>query len=346
MVNSSPTPIPLSVLDLCPVGEGSSPAEALRRSVELAQHCETLGYHRYWVAEHHSLPAVAASQPAVLIAHVACRTSRIRVGSGGVMLPNHAPLVVAEQFGMLEAFHPGRIDLGIGRAPGANVAATKALGRSKLDEFPTQLTELFHHFDGGMPADHPYAKVIATPARNYRPAMWLLGSSSNGARLAGTLGLPLAFAHHIAGINTVAAVNAYRAAFKPSPYLDKPYLMLTVGVICAQTDEAAVMQASTSLVAMLRLASGSDQRLFPSPKEAASHVFSRTDLEAVHSWTSSNFVRSPKRVRTELTEVISRTGPDELMISTVIHGHEERLESYRLLMQEVFVGEAAAVSEV
>src|SRR5471030_1104052 len=238
MTENTPTRRPpLSVLDLVPVGEGSTAASALAASVELARLAERVGYRRLWVAEHHNMPGIASSSPAVLIAHLAACTSTIRVGAGGVMLPNHASLVVAEQFGMLEALHPGRIDLGLGRAPGTDPVTAAALRRSPAllaaDEFPEQLRDLFLFFDGA----HP--QITAVPGRGYRPAVWLLGSSGFSAQAAGELGLPFSFAHHFASHNTVAALDLYRASFRPSDELSEPYSMIGVPVICAESDEHA-----------------------------------------------------------------------------------------------------------
>ena len=215
----------LSVLDLAPVVRGSTPADALAASLRLAQATERLGYHRFWVAEHHNMPGIASSSPPVLIAHLAAGTSTIRLGSGGVMLPNHSSLVVAEQFGMLEALHPGRIDLGLGRAPGTDGITAVALRRSRDisgDDFPRQVVELLAYFHDDWPAEHPFAKIHAVPARGYQPALWLLGSSDFSAVMAGQLGLPFSFAHHFAGDNTMAAVAAYREHFRPSPTLEQP----------------------------------------------------------------------------------------------------------------------------
>ena len=236
-------PVPLSVLDLAPVGEGSDPATALRSSLTLAAEAERRGYRRYWVAEHHNMPGIASSAPAVLLAHAAGVTSSIRLGSGGVMLPNHASLVVAEQFGMLEALHPGRIDLGIGRAPGTDQLTALALRRSRrgldADDFPDQLVELMGYFDGRFPEGHPFRSITAVPGLGYRPALWLLGSSDYSARAAGALGLPFSFAHHFAAANTLPALAAYRGAFRPSEDLAAPYVMLGVNVVAAETDERA-----------------------------------------------------------------------------------------------------------
>src|SRR6202040_1751903 len=231
------------VLDLAPVGEGSSPSDALQNSVRLAITAERLGYRRHWVAEHHNMPGIASSAPAVLIAHLAAATSTIRVGSGGVMLPNHAPLVVAEQFGMLEALHPGRIDLGIGRAPGTDQFTAAALRRApealSADDFPDQLMDLLGYFTGRWPEGHPFAQITAVPGRGYQPAMWLLGSSGYSAQVAGLLGLPFAFAHHFSPANTLPALALYREHFRPSEALDRPYAMVAAAVVCADTDDRA-----------------------------------------------------------------------------------------------------------
>ena len=260
--------VPLSVLDLAPVGEGSSPAAALQASLALAREAERLGYTRYWVAEHHNMPGIASSSPPVLLAHAAAVTSTIRLGSGGVMLPNHSALVVAEQFGMLEALHPGRIDLGIGRAPGTDQVTARALRRSPralaVDDFPEQLVELFGYFDGAFPEGHPYRHITATPGLGYRPAVWLLGSSDYSAQAAGMLGLPFSFAHHFAARNTLPALAAYRQEFRPSEHLDEPHVMLGISVMCAETDEEARWLAGPSALAFLRLRSGRPGR-YPTP---------------------------------------------------------------------------------
>src|SRR5947209_4433885 len=223
--------VPFSVLDLAPVPAGASAGTALRNSIELARRVEQLGYTRYWVAEHHNMPGIASSAPAVLIGHIAQATRHIRVGSGGVMLPNHAPLVVAEQFGMLEAFHPGRIDLGIGRAPGTDQLTASALRRTpeiSADGFPQDLGELIAFFHGTFPEHHPYARITAVPARDNVPELWLLGSSGYSAQVAGMLGLPFSFAHHFSAANTLPAIALYRRYFRPSAYLQEPYVMVAV----------------------------------------------------------------------------------------------------------------------
>ncbi|HKY66905.1 MAG TPA: LLM class flavin-dependent oxidoreductase [Acidimicrobiales bacterium] len=331
---------PLSVLDLAPVGEGSTPTQALRSSLVLAAEAERLGYRRYWVAEHHNMPGIASSSPPVLLAHAAGVTETIRLGSGGVMLPNHASLVVAEQFGMLEALHPGRIDLGIGRAPGTDQLTARALRRSPgaltVDDFPEQLVELMGYFTGEFPEDHPYARITAVPGLGYRPALWLLGSSDYSARAAGLLGLPFSFAHHFAAANTEPAIAAYRSAFRPSDDLDAPYVMLGVSVVCAETDEEARYLAGSGALAFLRLRSGRPGR-YPTPEEAAGYRFTPHEREAIRAWTGSHIVGSPDTVRAGLAELAERTGADELMLTTLTHSPDARLTSYRL------VAEAAGV---
>jgi luciferase family oxidoreductase group 1 len=321
---------PLSVLELVPVGDGSTPAAALASAVDLARLAERLGYARLWVAEHHNMPGIASSSPPVLISHLAANTERIRVGAGGVMLPNHASLVVAEQFGMLEALHPGRIDLGIGRAPGTDPVTAAALRRNPdslaADEFPAQLRDLFLYFDGR----HP--QITAVPGRGYRPAVWMLGSSDFSAQVAGALGLPFSFAHHFASHNTVAALGVYRDAFQPSPELAEPYAMIGVPVICAETTERARWLAGPSALGFARLRQGRPTQL-PTPEAAAEYVFSPLEKEIVKGWTAPLICGTPEHARAELEELVERTGADELMITTMIHGPADRLRSYELIAE-------------
>jgi luciferase family oxidoreductase group 1 len=323
-----------SVLDLAPVGEGFTPAVALQNSRALARRAEQLGFHRYWVAEHHNMPGIASSSPAVLIAELASVTHDMRVGSGGVMLPNHAPLVVAEQFGMLEAMHPGRIDLGIGRAPGTDPMTAMALRRAALplngDEFPAELGALVGFFSGAVPDDHPYSRINAVPARGYRPALWLLGSSDYSAQLAGHLGWPFSFAHHFAAQNTLPALAAYRATFRPSSELERPYAMVAVAVICAPTTEEARFLAGSGRLSFLRLRTGRPGT-FPTPETAAAYQYTPAEREFVRGWTSTHVVGDPAHVRERLEELAATTNADELMITTMTHGHAERIRSYELL---------------
>ena len=320
---------PLSVLDLAPVPAGSTPAEALGHSVELARHVERLGYHRLWVAEHHNMPGIASSSPPVLIAHLAAATSTIRVGAGGVMLPNHSSLVVAEQFGMLEALHPGRIDLGLGRAPGTDPVTAAALrrtpaARAGADDFPEQLRDLFAYFEGS----HP--QITAVPGRGYRPAMWLLGSSDYSAQAAGALGLPFSFAHHFASQNTLAALDVYRASFRPSAWLEQPYAMIGVPVICADSPERAEFLAGPSAFSFVRLRQGRPTQL-PTPEEVSAYEFTPIERELIHHWHAPLVVGTPEVVRNELEALAERTRVDELMISTMVHGHTDRIRSYELV---------------
>ena len=330
---------PISVLDLAPVGQGSTAAAALATSTQLARLAERVGYRRLWVAEHHNMPGIASSSPAVLIAHLAASTSTLRIGAGGVMLPNHASLVVAEQFGMLEALHPGRIDLGLGRAPGTDPVTAAALRRKPMtgaDEFPEQLRDLLAFFDG----THP--QITAVPGRGYKPAMWMLGSSDYSAQVAGMLGLPFSFAHHFASQNTVAALAAYRSAFQPSADLDQPYAMIGVPVICAESSEHARWLSGSSALSFVRLRQGRPMPM-PTPEDAAEYVFTPFERELVRSWTAPLIVGSPDDVRRELEELASRTGVDELMVTTMVHGHEDRLRSYELVAEACDLGAVATL---
>jgi luciferase family oxidoreductase group 1 len=328
--------VPLSVLDLAPIPEGGTASGALRATVELAQRAEDLGYQRFWVAEHHNMPGIASSAPPVLIGHLADATARIRVGSGGVMLPNHVSLVVAEQFGMLEALHPGRIDLGIGRAPGTDQVTAAALRRSpeglSADDFPEQLGELLGFFSGEWPDGHPYAAIAAVPGQGNSPSLWLLGSSGYSAQVAGLLGLPFAFAHHFSAANTLPALALYRDRFRPSGTLQRPHAMIAAAVICADTDERAQFLAGPGALSFLRLRSGRPGPL-PSPEEAASYPYTSLDREIIASRQSSSIVGSPETVRRGLTELLAATDADELMITTMVFDPADRLRSFELVAE-------------
>jgi luciferase family oxidoreductase group 1 len=326
----------LSVLDLATVSEGSTPADALRNSLELAQHAERLGYHRYWVAEHHNMPGIASAAPAVLIAEIASATERMRVGSGGVMLPNHAPLVVAEQFGMLDALHPGRIDLGIGRAPGTDAITAMALRRDQNplsdDDFPQALGELLGFFKGEFPAGHPFSSITAVPGKGNLPEIWLLGSSGYSAQVAGMLGWPFSFAHHFMAQNTLPALELYRETFKPSDRLAEPQAMVAVAVICADDDDTARYLSRPARLSMARLRSGMPSRM-PSNEEAAAHRFSEKDEAKIRDLTGSAIVGGPETVRRRLEELAEETQADELMITTMVFDHEDRMRSYELVAE-------------
>jgi luciferase family oxidoreductase group 1 len=315
--------VPLGVLDLAPIPEGTAAGQALRATIALAGQVERLGYTRFWVAEHHGMPGIASSSPPVLIAALAAATSTIRVGSGGVMLPNHASLVVAEQFGMLEALHPGRIDLGIGRAPGTDQATAAALHHGGPDDFPRQLTDLLGFFTGEWPADHQYRTVHAIPGEGAGPDLWLLGSSGYSAQVAGVLGLPFAFAHHFMPANTLPALELYRRSFRPSASLDKPYAMIAAGVICADTDERARFLAGASALSFLRLRQGQPGKL-PSPEDAAAYPF-------IADRQSTQHIGSQDTVLAGLADLVKRTEADELMITTQTYDPADRLRSFELV---------------
>ncbi|MFC4000617.1 LLM class flavin-dependent oxidoreductase [Prauserella oleivorans] len=320
--------IPLSVLDLAPVVSGSDVSTALRNTLDLARHTEQLGYHRYWLAEHHNMPGIASSATAVLIGQVAGATERMRVGSGGVMLPNHAPLVVAEQFGTLEALYPGRIDLGIGRAPGTDQRTAYALrGRAGLsaEDFPQRLAELIAYFE-----PDPDRPVNAVTAEGHRPPVWLLGSSGFSAQLAGMLGLPFSFAHHFSAENTQPALRLYRESFQPSAVLDEPYVMLGASVVCADTDERAQWLAAPYGLNFLSLRKGRPIPL-PTPEEAAEYPYTDLDRAFIEDRMASNIVGSPETVRKGLESLLADTDADELVITTMVHDHEDRKRSYELV---------------
>ncbi|MGW0702913.1 LLM class flavin-dependent oxidoreductase [Streptomyces sp. NPDC002867] len=339
-------PVPLSVLDLVTVGSGRTASDALRTSVAIARLAESRGYHRHWVAEHHSMPGVASSSPAVILAHLAAHTERIRLGSGGVMLPNHAPLVIAEQFGTLEALAPGRVDLGLGRAPGTDGATAAALRRSDTlhegaDDFPQQLAELIRFLDDDFPDGHPYARIHAVPGpvqatapggvqSPARPPVWLLGSSGFSARLAGALGLPFAFAHHFSAQNTLPALELYRESFRPSAVLDAPYALIGVSALAADDEREARRQVLTGALSMVRLRTGRPG-LIPTPKEAEEYAFSPMEREFVDSWLANIVHGTPDAVRAGLDDLQKRTGADELMITANAHGGDVRLRSYELI---------------
>ena len=333
--------VPLSVLDLSPVAAGTTSGQALRQTTELARRTEELGYRRFWVAEHHNMPAIASSAPAVLIAHLAAATSRIRVGSGGVMLPNHAPLVVAEQFGTLEALHPGRIDLGIGRAPGTDQLTALALRRTmeglSAEAFPEELADLIGLFTGADPA----ARITATPGRGDMPAIWLLGSSGFSAQLAGLLGLPFSFAHHFSSANTVPALALYRQSFRPSRWLERPQAMVAVSVICADTDERARWLSGPAALSFLQLRAGRPQPL-ASPAEAAAYPYSERERAFAAERFAGQALGSPDTVSRQLAQLVERTGADELMLTTMVYDISDRIRSFELVAEKVAGGSLSA----
>jgi luciferase family oxidoreductase group 1 len=324
------SPLPLSVLELATVGSGQSTAEALASTVAVAQAADRLGYARIWVAEHHNMPAVASTNPPVLIAHLAAVTDRITVGSGGVMLPNHAPLVVAEQFALLEALHPGRIDLGIGRAPGTDQHTALALRRDpaalSAEDFPRNLLDLLGLFGDERVQGGLAERFTATPAAVSAPRIVLLGSSGFSAQLAGQLGLPFTFAHHFGGPHTVAAVELYRETFRPSAALDRPCTIVTANTLVAETDAEARRLALPGQLMRLSIRTN---RLRPVPSLAEAEV--DPERAAAEAMPSNAIIGAPATVVAGLRQLAADTGADELMVSASTHGVAERLRSLELL---------------
>ncbi|MDB5856778.1 MAG: hypothetical protein JWQ76_467 [Ramlibacter sp.] len=320
---------PLSVLDLSPVAEGADAAQSFRNTLSLAQHAEQLGYQRFWLAEHHGMPGIASAATAVLIGHVAGGTRTIRVGAGGIMLPNHSPLVIAEQFGTLESLYPGRIDLGLGRAPGSDQATARAMRRNlhtDPDEFPRDVVELMDYL-----SDEPRQSVRAVPGTGLKVPIWILGSSLFGAQLAAMLGLPYAFASHFAPGQMMEAIALYRATFKPSAQLARPYVMLGFNVVAADSDEQAAVLATSLQQAFVNLRSGRPSKL-PPTRPGYLETLGPQEHALLASVLSSSAIGSPETVRRGLQAFVDRTGADELMITSQIHNHAARLRSYELTM--------------
>ena len=317
-----------SVLDLAPVVEGSNESVALRNVVDLAQLAERLGYYRYWVAEHHNMPGIASSATAVVIGHVAQQTEFIRVGSGGVMLPNHAPLLIAEQFGTLETLFPGRIDLGIGRAPGTDQQTSFAIRRNlqgDIDGFPRDVLELQHYLGPVKPGQ----KVRAYPGNNTRVPIWILGSSLYGAQLAAMLGLPYSFASHFAPQMLHEAIAEYRKRFEPSPQLQEPYLMLGFNVCVADTAEEAKFLRTSGLQSLLKMRTGTPGRL-PPPVEDFESTLDRGQLHVVKSSRTASAVGTVSDVRAAMQKFVNETGADELILVSSIYDHQKRMRSFEL----------------
>lgn len=319
----------LSVLDLSPVGEGSTPAQSLANTLDLARHAERLGYKRYWLAEHHNMPGIASAATAVVIAHVAAGTKTIRVGAGGIMLPNHAPLVIAEQFGTLAALHPGRIDLGLGRAPGTDMMTARALRRNmdaSVDNFPRDVVELMAYFE---PAEEGQ-RIRAVPGEGEKVPVWILGSSLYGAQLAAMLGLPYAFASHFAPAELDHALEVYRTRFEPSQHLDKPRVMLGLNVIAAPTDAEAQLLFTSLQQAFVNLRSGRPGKL-PPPVENYDRDLDPVARTMLNQALSCAVVGSSETVKRGVEAFIARTGADELMVTAQVHDHAARVRSFEML---------------
>jgi len=321
--------IPLSVLDLSPVPDGSDAGQALRNSLDLARHAETLGYRRFWMAEHHNMPGIASAATAVALAHVAAGTSRIRIGAGGVMLPNHAPLIIAEQFGTLAVLHPGRVDLGLGRAPGTDQIAARAMRRNlatDADHFPQDVVELLSYFRPAAPGQ----PLQAVPGAGLDVPVWILGSSTFGAQLAAALGLPYAFASHFAPSMMMDAIAVYRERFRPSGALEAPYVMLGLNVFAADTDAEARRLFSSLQQAFVNLRSGRPGKL-PAPVDDYEQGLDPYAKAMLDNALSCTVVGAPTTVEQGLRDFVARTGADELMVTAQIFDHEARKRSFEIL---------------
>ncbi len=315
-----------SVLDLAPVREGGTIAEAFHNSLDLAQHAERWGFTRFWIAEHHNMPGIASAATSILIGFVAGQTSTIRVGSGGVMLPNHAPLVIAEQFGTLETLSPGRIDLGIGRAPGSDDLAARALRYdTSEDAFPRQVAELLAYLAPARPGQ----RLMAFPGAGTQVPVWLLGSTTYSAQLAASLGLPFAFASHFAPALLMEAIQAYRSGFKPSQYLDRPYVMAGVPLIAAETDAQATRLSTSSLQRHLRLIRRQSIYM-PPPVDSMDGLWSDAEKFLVESRTAIAVVGGPETVARKLGDLLRATGADELIFTSDMYDHSLRLRSFEI----------------
>jgi len=323
--------VPLSVLDLAPVAEGSDPGRALRNSLDLARAAERLGYKRYWMAEHHSMPGIASAATAVALAYVGAGTSTIRIGAGGVMLPNHAPLVIAEQFGTLESLFPGRVDLGVGRAPGTDRAAAMALRRnlaSDENQFPSDVVELIGYF--GDPREGQAVRAI--PGEGLRIPVWILGSSLFGAQLAAMLGLPYAFASHFAPGALMEAIAVYRERFQPSRQLDRPYVMLGFNAFAAATDEEAQLLVTSVQQAFVNLHTGRPGRL-PPPVPGYSETLPLQARALLRQVLACSAIGDAETVRSKIDAFVQRTGADELMITSQIYDHDARVRSFEIVAE-------------
>jgi luciferase family oxidoreductase group 1 len=326
----------LSVLDLSPIVAGSTASEALRNTLDLARRVDALGYTRYWLAEHHNTPSIASSSPEIVIAQVATATTSLRVGSGGVMLPNHSPLKVAESFRVLEALHPGRIDLGIGRAPGTDRLAALALRRSaagmNVDDFPEQLRDLIGFLNDDLPPEHAFSRVVAAPVGVSPPELWMLGSSDYGGAVAAHIGCGFAFAHHINPAPAIDTMRSYRAQFQPSRHRAAPHAILALSVTCAETDEEAERLAASQDVAWVHLAAGRPIPL-PTVEDALAYPWAQDEELQRRSIRQRRVIGGPARVRATIEHLVDATAADEVMVTTMVHDHAARVRSYELLAE-------------
>jgi luciferase family oxidoreductase group 1 len=336
---------PVSILDLSPVPAGGSPAQSLRNTLDLARHADGLGYARYWLAEHHNLANIASSAPDIMIGQVAAATQHMRVGSGGVMLPNHAPLMVAERFKVLEALFPGRIDLGLGRAPGTDHVTSIALRRRQDvredDDFLERFQELLLFENRGFPPEHPFSKVQAMPSDVRLPPIFLLGSSDYSAQLAAQIGAGFSFAHHFSGFDAATAMRTYRERFQPSAHLQKPHAILATAAVLADTEEEAERLASTIDLNFVRRSRGLYAPL-ESPDVAMAYDYAPIDRERIRQNRERLFVGTPAQVRDSLGHLIAQSQADEVMITTMIYDHDARKHSYSLFAEAFSLAPARA----
>jgi luciferase family oxidoreductase group 1 len=325
--------IPLSILDLVPVGEGSSGPEAMRHSVDLVRLADRSGFTRYWLAEHHGMPSIASSAPEILISHLASATERIRVGSGGVMLQNHVPLKAAEAFHTLEALHPGRIDLGIGRAPGTDPTTSRALRPFDPSRFSEHLGEMLGLSRGTLPEDHPFRTVRVIPSEVELPPIWILGSSGASARLAGELGMGYSFARHFSHTPPAPAFTSYREGFAASEQFPAPHAILGIAVICAETNEEAEYLATSMELMWVRI-HRNEFLPIPTPETATGYPYTPQERAVADRYRALVIVGSPSTVRVAIEELVAETGADEVMITSTVHSHSARMRGYELLAEE------------
>jgi luciferase family oxidoreductase group 1 len=331
MMNKPLNTLPISVLDLATVIEGKTPADTFKSSLDLAQHAEQWGYTRYWLAEHHNMISVASSATSVVIGHIAGGTKTIRVGSGGIMLPNHSPLVIAEQFGTLESLFPGRIDLGLGRAPGTDQLTAMAIRGDRFNaanSFPQDILKLQTYFS----AENRHSKVRAIPGEGLDIPIWILGSSTDSAHLAASMGLPYAFASHFAPAQFLTAINLYRNNFKPSKYLQEPYVLSCVNVVAADTD-AEANRLATSLYQMFRGIITGQRTLLPPPVDSMDEILNEYEAEQINQMLACTFVGSKQTVREDMQSFLDQTGVDEIMATAHIFDHQAKLHSYQLFAE-------------
>jgi luciferase family oxidoreductase group 1 len=323
--------IPLSILDLAIVTEGSNPKEAIEHSRNLAQRAEKLGYQRFWMAEHHNMENIASSATSILLGHIADATEKIRVGSGGIMLPNHSPLIIAEQFGTLATLYPNRVDLGLGRAPGTDQLTANAIRSDRMQEvrnFPQNVRQLQKYLS----SNNSESKVRAFPGEGTEVPIWLLGSSTDSAFLAAELGLPYAFASHFAPQQLIPALRIYRERFKPSDQLEEPYFMPCVNVIASETDEQAEFLSTSMLQMFMGVVTGDRSPMKP-PVDSMDGIWNEHTRYAVKQMLAYSFIGSAESVKSDIEQFLEHTGADELMVSTYIFDHEQRIRSYELLAE-------------